>query len=168
MNEVKDLHVEDRFTDRVLSSFKKHKRNKNNLEDDLSVTSTHNGIQTKNTLELDDFLEDDDFQDALKVLLATAKLITGEELVIFWSHFVQYNRGGFQDRHRHDHNEDYSCIFYLNTCKAGETYFSDLDLSFSPKKGRFLIFPSSFRHGARETTSWFIKKKVLVLGLRKP
>ena len=37
----------------------------------------------------------------------------------------------------------------------------------TPKKGDMIFFPADFTHGAKKTSSWFVKKKVLVLGLRK-
>ncbi len=166
MNEIIDLHISDEMTEYILWCWDTYKKNKDNLRSTQYV-ATAEGIQTKNIKTLKDFMEDKTFQDCLEFIWNTLKAVSGEDLYYHWMHFVEYERGGYQTMHSHAHEEDYSAILYLNNCRGGETFFMNPPKSFSPKKGNIVLFPSNFTHGAKKTTSWFVKKKVLVLGLRK-
>ena len=90
-----------------------------------------------------------------------------------WVHFVEYQRGGYQEFHDHKESETFSSILYLNTCRGGETFFPNSTglrhgdrLTISPIKNKMIAFPSYFSHRANKTSSWFINKKVLVMGIR--
>ena len=180
MKPIIEIHVSDDITEYILWCWDTYKKNEDNLisstikrnRSPLQHVATTKGIQSKNLKTLKDFMEDNTFQDCLKFLWETLQTITGENLYYNHIHFVEYERGGYQIEHNHArhspaHNEDYSAVFYLNTCRGGETFFTDPPKSFSPKKGDMIFFPADFTHGAKKTSSWFVKKKVLVLGLRK-
>ena len=174
LNVVRKVQISGNLADIICACWDKYKKNKDNLVN-VDETTTFNGIQTNNVLYLKDFKEDKVFQESLNFLWKTLQALIQEDLSYYWVHLIEYNRrGGYQDVHNHIHNEDYSAVFYLNTCRGGETYFMDPNqvvssqpLSFSPKKSDMLVFPASYMHGARNTSSWFVNKKVLVLGLRK-
>ena len=164
---VLEVGINKSISNTMLECWEKYKNNEMNLVD-ISPTSTFNGIQSQNALLLANFQKDNKFQECLDNLIIIPESIIGEELSYHWVHFVEYYRGGYQEIHNHAHNEDYSLIIYLNTCRGGETYFDiKPPASFSPKKNTMLLFKSDVDHGANKTSSWFRNKKILVCGLRK-
>tara|TARA_Y100001963_G_C6628408_1_gene375074 strand:+ start:201 stop:779 length:579 start_codon:yes stop_codon:yes gene_type:complete len=181
---VIEIGVHKSISNTMLACWKKYKNNEMNLVD-ISPTCTFKGIQSQNALQLANFKKDKNFQKCLDDILIIPESILGVRLSYYWVTFVEYYRGGYQTIHNHAHNEEYSLILYLNTCRGGETYFdikppkltlsptSDIirdegiKLSFSPKKNNMLLFKSDTDHGANKTSSWFRNKTVLVCGLRK-
>ena len=164
---VLEVGIDNSISNDMLKCWNKYKNHSMNLVD-ISPTSTFNGIQSQNALDLPNFKKDHLFQERLDNLLIIPESIIGEGLTYHWVHFVEYYRGGYQEIHNHRHNEDYSFILYLNACRGGETYFDiKPPVSFSPKKNTMLLFKSDVNHGANKTSSWFRNKKILVCGLRK-
>ena len=164
---VLEVGIDNPISNDMLKCWNKYKnRSMNRIG--ISTTSTFKGIQSSNALNLPNFQEDHLFQERLDNLLSITESIIGERLTYHWVHFVEYYRGGYQEIHNHKHNEDYSFILYLNTCRGGQTYFDiKPPVSFSPKKNNMLLFKSDIDHGAHKTSSWFRTKKILVCGLRK-
>ena len=173
MNQVVTFTVENYITNQILSSFNKYKHNKSNLID-TSICNTNKGIQTDNALDLKDFREDKKFEKCLDYLLNLLHRESGQSYLSFnWVHFVEYQRGGYQELHDHKESETFSSILYLNTCRGGETFFPNSTglrhgdrLTISPIKNKMIVFPSYFSHKANKTSSWFINKKVMVMGIR--
>ena len=180
VNKIWEIDLDDSISNKVLSSFEKYKHNEDNLVD-LKNCCSNNGIQTYNILQLEDFKQDKNLQECLKEILDVTREMIGLNLYHYWGHFIEYYRGGYQEVHNHAHNEHFSSVLYLNNCRGGETYFNfkpyvekedrnsyrvDPFVSISPKKNRMIVFPGNFDHGAKKNSSWFINKKVLVLGMR--
>ena len=166
MNTILVNNVNHSIVNTARSCFDKYKDNKFNQQN-IDKYNTFKGIQSKNVLELDDFQRDSNFQECLKNILDIVQRNLHLNLYYYWVHFIEYERGGYQTEHNHAHNEDYSSILYLNTCRGGETYFNiNQPVSFSPKKGRMITFPSYINHGGKKTSLWFNNKKILVCGMR--
>ncbi len=180
VNKIWETDVDHSISNKVLSSFEKYKHNQDNLVD-VKDSCTRKGIQTFNIFELEDFKQDKNLQECLKETLDIIKEMIGLNVHYYWGHFIEYYRGGYQVAHNHAHNEHFSSVLYLNNCRGGETYFNfepyvqrenrnsyrvEPFASISPKKNRMIVFPSNLDHGAKKTSSWFINKKVLVLGMR--
>ena len=163
-NFLANVEITEAITNNIVECWDKYKNNSNNTID-VSSTSTFDGIQSGNVLYLADFEEDHKFQGALKNILEIVQHLIQIKLNYYWVHFVEYHSGGHQSIHNHAHNEDYSLILYLNTCKGGQTHFES-GVVCTPKKNNMLVFQATLNHGARETQSWD-NKKVLVCGMRK-
>jgi hypothetical protein len=163
-NYLSTIEINESITDDVIECWDKYKTNEDNTID-VKATATFKGIQSANALHLIDFQEDCKFQEALKNILEIGEHLIKTTLYYYWVHFVEYHSGGYQGIHNHVHNEDYSLILYLNTCKGGQTEFES-GVMCTPKKNQLVIFQSSINHRARETQSWD-NKKVLVCGVRK-
>ena len=162
-NFLANVEVSEAITDNVIECWDKYKTNSDNTID-VTSTSTFDGLQSANALELLDFQEDYKFQGALNNLLEIVQHLIRTNLHYYWVHFVEYHSGGYQGIHNHAHNEDYSLILYLNTCKGGQTHFES-GVVCTPKKNNMLVFQATLNHGAKETQSWD-NKKVLVCGMR--
>ena len=163
-NPIINVEITEAITDNVIECWDKYKSNPINT---INITSsaTFDGIQSDNALNLSDFQEDYKFQGALKNILEIVQYLLQSKLHYYWVHFVEYHSGGYQGLHNHAHNEDYSLILYLNTCKGGETCFES-GVVCTPKKNHMMIFQANINHKAKETQSWD-NKKVLVCGMRR-
>ena len=77
---------------------------------------------------------------------------------------ISYDAGGYMTRHSHEHNEDYSFILYLNTCKDGATvlHYDDCEHHIAPERNKMLVFSSDTEHSAKFSDS----KQILVGGLK--
>ena len=159
-----NVEINEAITDNITECWDQYKNNPLNLIE-FNSTCTFDGIQTANVLHLKDFQEDYKFQGALNNTLEIVQHLIGKTLHYYHIHLIEYHSGGYQTFHNHSHNEDYSYILYLNTCKGGETYFES-GVVCTPKKNNLLIFEATLNHGAKETHSWD-NKKVLVAGMRK-
>jgi hypothetical protein len=127
-------------------------------------SSTINGIQTYNML---DFGEDD-VRCKLQIIKNKIEKKCKTKFNYNWSHLIEYQNGGNQSIHTHDHNEDFSIILYLNNCNDGETVFHlnprrQIKHSCFPQKGKAVMFSATIPHQANYT---FSNKKLLVLGLK--
>tara|TARA_R100001443_G_scaffold19203_1_gene30585 strand:- start:405 stop:926 length:522 start_codon:yes stop_codon:yes gene_type:complete len=162
---VIDVEIDSSISEEALVCWKKYKNNSINRIN-ISPTSTFKGIQSGNVLNLLDFQTDNKFRKCLDNVIKITKELLEVDIYYYWTHFVEYYRGGYQGYHNHEQNEDYSSILYLNTCRGGETYFESSRIC-SPKKNTMIIFPSNVNHGAKKTLSWFNNKKVLVFGFRR-
>ena len=148
------------FFNRKLDSYKKDEK----LFMKRGTSATVDGIQTHNMLN---FCEKD-VQRELNCLKSKLEKKCKSKFEYHWSHLIEYDYGGYQTAHTHDHNEDFSLIVYLNTCKSGETNFvlnekRNIIKKVFPKKGKAIMFHSSILHGANNC---FENKRVLVLGLK--
>lgn len=125
---------------------------------------TRNGDQTINILDLNE----EDVNEKLTPLRERLEQKCGVKFEYYWVHLIKYDEGGFQKEHRHDHNEDYSVVVYLNDCNDGATFHvlnekRNVVMETVPERGKAIMFPASVSHGAYRTNS---EKKVLVFGLR--
>ena len=129
----------------------------------VNDTTTVNGIQTGNILQLDE-------NDVIQKLNFLKQKIENKckcKFIYHWAHLIQYENDGHQELHNHDQNEDFSLIIYLNSCSDGVTEFLLNEkrksyVRYPPEKGRCIMFLSSIYHRGLPTTQ---NKKVLVLGL---
>tara|TARA_R100001443_G_scaffold110945_1_gene123380 strand:+ start:347 stop:868 length:522 start_codon:yes stop_codon:yes gene_type:complete len=159
-----NVAINEAITDNVLKCWDEYKNNPLNLIK-VDSTCTFEGIQTSNVLKLSDFQSDYKFQGAINNTLEIVQHLIGKTLHYYHIHLIEYHSGGYQAMHNHAHNEDYSYILYLNTCKGGETYFES-GISCKPQKNNLLVFEATVNHGANETHACD-NKSVLVAGMRK-
>lgn len=127
-------------------------------------SATRNGIQTFNLLTF----EDNDLNNVLHQIKIKLEKDADHKLEYYWVHLIEYDSGGFQLPHTHDHNEDFSFVLYLNDCVDGNTTFilnekRNVIKSFKPTQGLGVFFLASMLHYADVCTT---NKKVLVCGLR--
>ena len=81
-----------------------------------------------------------------------------------WIHYIEYNVGGYQKRHKHEKHEKYSWILYLNDSDGDTIFFTEGKIRVTPRKGKLVIFSSDIEHEAMTT---MMGKKVLVGGIDK-
>ncbi len=116
------------------------------------------------TLNLLDLQHGDKFYNYIGKLKDDAELSAECKLQYYYLHLVDYSNGGVMTPHKHDHNEDFSFILYLNDCDDGHTV---LNLSnpckIKPDKGKVLLFSSDIVHQSEYSKT----KQVLVGGLRR-
>lgn len=86
------------------------------------------------------------------------------KLNYFYIHMIDYQNGGKMNIHKHNHNEDYSFILYLNSCNDGETVLcvNDTKYTVTPEQNKILLFCSGIPHFAKYSQS----KRILVGGFR--
>lgn len=123
--------------------------NKNKFLDTSSNTFTENGFQSNNIVSF--------FDEHLKKKMMDNQCLYQD---IFWIHYIEYEKSGFQKEHNHLSTEEYSFILYLND-SVGDTVFPHTRIS--PEKGLLVIFDSSLLHRAEES----INKKVLAGAIKK-
>lgn len=116
------------------------------------------------TLNLLDYIDSEIFYNYIDKLRLLCEDFLNTKLEYFYVHMINYENGGKMDVHKHDHNEDYSFIFYLNSCDDGETilHTNEGQYKITPEKNKILLFPSSIPHSAAYSKS----KRVFVGGLR--
>ena len=116
------------------------------------------------TLNLLDLHHSDKFYNYIGKLKENVELCAECKLEYYYLHMVDYSNGGVMTPHKHDHNEDFSFILYLNDCNDGHTI---LKLSepcrVKPDKGKVLLFSSDIIHQSEYSRS----KRVLVGGLKR-
>ena len=136
------------------------------LREDLYGDETYSSLSedcfaTTNILGLVKDKLFDEYSGYLKdICEASAKA----ELSYHYLHMISYDNGGYMTRHSHEHNEDYSFILYLNTCKDGATVLHDdyENHYITPKRNRILVFSADTEHSAKFSDS----KRILVGGLK--
>lgn len=85
-------------------------------------------------------------------------------LEYYYLHMISYQNGGDMLIHKHDHNEDYSYILYLNTCNDGHTtLYLNSPVRIKPEHGKVILFSSDVYHSGMFSK----EKKILVGGLKK-
>jgi len=156
-----EFFVDDQFIDFFDKKFEIYKQKFFLIEKNSSAT--YNGVQTPNILNLNE----NDVYEILNYFKEKIEKKCGCKFKYHWVHLIEYEYGGYQLEHSHDHNEDFSIIVYLNNCDDGETYFylnkkKNVIEKIFPRKGKSIMFLSSILHGANKTTK---NKKVLVLGI---
>ncbi len=119
-----------------------------------------NCFATKNLL---DFIGDLEFNCHIDYLKGLCQQRIKNEINYFYLHMIDYKNGGKMDIHNHAHNEDYSFVYYLNTCTDGETILHlNEQISIKPQKNNILLFSSDVYHSANFSNN----KKVLVGGFK--
>ena len=136
------------------------------LREDLYADETYSSLSddcfaTTNLLGL---VKDNVFDQHLEYLKDICEAAADKRLSYHYLHMISYDAGGYMSRHSHEHNEDYSFILYLNTCKDGATVLhSDSgDNYITPKSNRILVFSADIEHSAKFSDS----KRILVGGLK--
>jgi hypothetical protein len=116
------------------------------------------------TLNLLDNINSKIFYNYIDKVKLLCEDILNLKLKYFYIHMIDYQNGGKMNVHKHNHNEDYSFILYLNSCNDGETmiYIDDNQYKIIPEKNKVLLFSSHIPHSAEYSES----KRVLVGGLR--
>jgi hypothetical protein len=124
---------------------------------------TENGDHTDNLLDYDD-----DLVNFLESIKQDFEKKFEQKFELFWSHIIHYYPGGYQKFHKHDHNEDFGFLIYLNDCDGGETVFTLNEKrktikSIKPRKGNGIFFLASLGHYGDVCKT---EKKVLFCGLK--
>lgn len=100
----------------------------------------------------------------LDEILEECSNILNTKLKYYYLHMINYQNGGDMLIHRHDHNEDYSYVLYLNSCDDGHTtLYLNPPIRIKPEKGKVILFSSNVYHSGMFSRN----KKILVGGLRK-
>lgn len=119
-----------------------------------------NCFASNNLIEL---LKDYLFVDNSNLILEECQKYLPDQVEYFYMHMIDYQNGGDMLIHKHDHNEDYSFILYLNDCDDGHTIlYLDRPIRIRPERGKILIFSSDVYHSATFSKN----KKILVGGLK--
>lgn len=130
------------------------------VQDVTNNCLSKNCFATKNLLQ---FVGDTEFLDGIKDLKTICQKIVNKKLKYFYLHMIDYENGGEMISHKHDHNEDFSFILYLNTCDDGDTVLHlNNQIKIKPHKNKLLIFSSDIVHSAIFSN----KKRILVGGLK--
>jgi len=116
------------------------------------------------TLNLLNYIDSEIFYNYIDKLRLLCEDFSNRQLKYFYVHMINYENGGRMNVHKHDHNEDYSFILYLNSCNDGETilHTTEGEYKVTPEKNKVLLFPSNIPHSA----AYSKYKRVLVGGLR--
>jgi hypothetical protein len=155
-----DFHLENDTSDIFIDWLNHFKKYSDTFRDRTNHCLSPNCFATKNLLEV---VEDCKFSYYLNILLENCQKHISEPVKYFYVHMIDYCNGGDMLIHKHDHNEDYSFIFYLNDCDDGFTsLYLDSPLRVKPEKGKILIFSSDVYHSATFSKN----KKILVGGLK--
>tara|TARA_B100000427_G_scaffold136173_1_gene113227 strand:- start:86 stop:571 length:486 start_codon:yes stop_codon:yes gene_type:complete len=109
-------------------------------------------------------VKDPMFDEYIAYLKDIVESVGSKKMYYHYLHLVSYDAGGFMTRHKHDHNEDFSFILYLNTCKDGATvlHYDDTEHHVLPERNKVLVFSSDTEHSAKFSDS----KRILVGGLK--
>ena len=135
------------------------------LREDLYGDETYSSLSedcfaTTNLLGL---VKDNVFEQHLEYLKDICQASINRKLSYHYLHMISYDAGGYMTRHSHEHNEDYSFILYLNSCKDGATILhEDKDYHIIPQRNRMLVFTADSEHSAQFSDS----KRILVGGLK--
>ena len=157
---VYTFNVDDNFIDFFSNKINYYKE----ISFSVNDTTTVNGFQTDNIFQLNE----NDVIEKLNFLKQKIENKCKCKFIYHWAHLIEYEKGGYQELHNHNENEDFSLIVYLNSCSDGLTEFvlndkREIDFRYIPKKGECIMFLSSIFHRGLPTTQ---HKKVLVLGLK--
>jgi|694.fasta_scaffold02774_16 hypothetical protein len=130
------------------------------VQDNTNNCLSKNCFATKNLLK---FVGDNEFLDIIEELKSICEKCVNKELEYFYLHMIDYENGGEMSSHKHDHNEDYSFILYLNSCEDGDTLLHlDPEIKIKPVKDKMVLFSSDIVHSAIFSN----KKRILVGGLK--
>ena len=135
------------------------------LREDLYGDETYSSLSddcfaTTNLLGL---VKDNVFDQHLEYLKDICEAAAGKRLSYHYLHMISYDAGGYMTRHNHEHNEDYSFILYLNSCKDGATIIhEEKNYHVIPQRNRMLVFTADSEHSAQFSDS----KRILVGGLK--
>jgi len=138
-----DTYIDKVIVDNVLDII-----NKYDFYDESSFSTTVNGLQTSNIIDLfsekilKDIIPINDFYKSL-----------------FHLHYINYRHGGSQKKHDHSKTEKYSFILYLNDADGDTVFESPINKNITPRKGRLVVFSSDIIHYGLET---YKNKKLLV------
>lgn len=132
MKDINSFFIDSSLTKNLIKVLKKLKsENKKVMED----THTKDGFQTGNILE---------FKNNLQIKKDVEKMLLNKYNV-FHIHLIDYNKGGYQERHNHAKTEDYSFIIYLNTAEKGETVFENIG-KVKCEENKIIVFKSNIWH----------------------
>jgi hypothetical protein len=119
-----------------------------------------NCFATKNILEV---VKDKEMEENLNFLKNLCQEYISDPIEYFYVHMIDYKNGGDMLIHKHDHNEDYSFILYLNDCDDGyTTLYLENPIRIQPERSKILVFSSDVYHSAMFSK----EKKILVGGLK--
>jgi hypothetical protein len=119
-----------------------------------------NCFASNNLLNL---IDDHSFVKNINFILEECQKHIPNKVEYFYIHMIDYENGGDMLIHKHDHNEDYSFVFYLNDCVDGyTTLYLDKPIRVMPEEGKILIFSSNIYH----SSTFSKKKKIFVGGLK--
>ena len=136
----KEFSLPKETVDKILNIVQKY-----NGQDVSMYTSTQNGYQTDNIINLFD-------REILKEIEPDRE--------IFHIHYIKYNKGGFQLAHNHHKTENYSFIIYLNN-SDGPTYLMDpINKKIYPETGKTIVFDARILHYGEKCKNQ--EKKILV------
>lgn len=132
------------------------------FEDDKNSCLSANCFSTLNLL---DILHTEKFYNYIGILRSLCEQKLNKKLEYFYLHMISYENGGEIKIHKHDHNEDYSFILYLNSCEDGQTilHSGGKYQKILPIKNKVILFSANTPHSAEYSNS----KKVLVGGLKR-
>ncbi len=140
---------------------------------DGSIYVSKTGHYTQNLVDWDDKEYQKFARNELTKIISNNLKINNDQFSIHFSHFFDYNKGGFVAIHTHEDAEDFVLIFYLNDIKVGgETLFflnrkkefkERTFVKIKPTKSLVTCFSSMVPHSAEWTSE---PKRIYVVGVR--
>lgn len=134
------LNVSDEIVNLFLKFIEKREKDKDfPIYDYLTI----NGNQTENLLHL---IHNNTCEG--EALIELKNMVDNHIHTKFqytWIHAISYDSNGYQNKHKHNHNEDCSFILFLNNCDDGETNFyvnefRNIQYKIKPERGKLVIF----------------------------
>ena len=140
---------------------------------DGSIYNSEPGHFTQNLVDWDDTEYQKFATNELTEIIIHNLKINKDQFSIHYTHFFDYNKGGYVDIHTHEASEDFVLIFYLNDIKVGgETCFflnsrkefkERTFIKIKPTKSLVTCFSSMVPHSAEWTSE---PKRIYVVGIR--
>jgi hypothetical protein len=139
-------------------------------KDSIYVTET--GFNSSNLCFYEDIEYKHFLNNHLLQICSNELKIDSKKISINYTHYFDYNKGGYVKLHNHINSEDFVLFFYLNTCSGGNTVFylnhlpqysHRTKVKINPIRGHCAIFSSMLFHEAEFTDE---AKRIFVVGIQ--
>lgn len=170
---LKTFEVDSYITDFLNLKYEEYLQVNGLIPAENQIYISDTGGFTQNLLEWKDQEYLEFIQNDIHKIISNCLNLNPERFYFHYNHIFDYSKGGYVREHKHDHAEDYVCIFYLNTCDAGETVFflntySESDkkrtsINIKPNKNSAVCFSSMLFHKANYTNE---AKRIFVVGIK--
>ena len=131
------------------------------------------GSYTSNLLTWENEEWDDFVKGKLTDIVSEQLCLEKKQFYHHYNHVFDYRGSGYVKEHWHEEAEEFTLLFYLNTCTSGQTTFhlntwdeerrERTAISFMPTAGKALIFSGLIHHKVEECTEG---KRIFAAGIR--